>query len=784
MQFLKKITFRQKLLLAVLFPLGIACWFSIDNILTEVRDKTKLEEVSRKTTEIKLISQLIHEFQKERDYSVLYINNATYDMQVKLREQVKQSDSLIRKAKISAVNQQMDTAFFAEMTSIQKIRGAVEHFSLTYQEADEYFSEAIEKLMDRVASTAISARTEKTGDAVRAYISLVNTKESLGRMRTTVNKAFDMQIFDGLDYGKFAAQKGAFEHDLKSFLKLASPALSDNFSRDFNQGSVARMLEMTSYAFNHPNDKLYMYTADEWWFSTTNAINIIHSVEGLSISEIEKTVTEDISSANEEIEYSIALVAGAVLIVIIMVTFSVRSVNNQMRRLNIAAKKIQEGNTDIDLAVHTKDSIGNLTQSFLSLAENSKELSDIANKIGQGNYNVPVNIRGPHDVLGTAILNMQQSLKNTTSELNQLVVELKQSNQYKSEFLANMSHELRTPLNSMLILSKLLMDNREGNLSADQVDSAAVIHKSGNALLRLINDILDLSKIEAGKLDVEFEEFRLNDLLKDVEDIFKPLATEKKVALFFENKSDQKTIVSDSHRLEQIMKNIVSNAIKFTPAGGQVSVIASVQNSKVVFKVKDSGIGIPKNKQGHIFEAFKQADGSINRQYGGTGLGLSITKNLVDLLGGEISFESNEGQGTEFSVALPLELHQVTSVSLKPDEEGKKDEEWLIEEKNTLVKYSKMLRGKSIHFYSKNIMHVYRLSSLLEKYNCTLIDMSDEIEFKEKFISDKYFILLSEEENVKDLIDSNVTKVLVLNADVKYTEAILLEQIKNTIEHV
>ncbi len=788
MHFFNRINLRQKLLLATLFPLTIVCWFSIDKILAEIKEKDKLEIIGTRTHELKLISQLVHEFQKERDYSVLYINNATFEMQLKLREQVKQTDSLVRSIKIVIQREQLDTSFFPEIRAIQKVRGNVEAFVYTYEEADEYFSTYIEKMIDRIAAIATATRTEKTNDPIRAYISLINTKESLGRMRTTVNKAFDMHVFDGLDYGKFSGQKGAFESNLKSFIKLASPSLSDNFQRDFSQGSVAKMLEMTSYAFSHPTEKLFAYSSEDWWFSTTNALNIVYAVESLSLSEIDKIVNDDIKSANEAINSSIAIVVITVLIVILLVSFSIRSVDSQMRRLSLAAKKIEDGNTEIDLKVYTHDSIGDLTKAFLSLAENTNDLAEVAKKIGQGNYDVPVKIRGPHDVLGKSIVNMQESLKTATKELNDLVEELKLSNKYKSEFLANMSHELRTPLNSMLILSKLLMDNSDGNLTPDQVDSAQVIHKSGNSLLRLINDILDLSKIEAGKLEVEMAEVSVSEVLNDTQNLFKPLAAQKKITLEFQNSFTNKVFHSDKHRLGQILKNIISNAVKFTPEGGSVSVGARESGEAIAFEITDTGIGIPANKQAQVFEAFKQADGSISRQYGGTGLGLSITKNLVSLLGGEIVFKSEEGKGTSFTVLFPLELIslQENSVNEEPAVPVQKRADWIKVENEVLSPYVKMLRGRKLHFFSKDIMHVYQLNALFEKYNCNLVELSDIAELKDKTALKDFTLLMIEN---TDLLDQEsaalkaVDKSLWLDESMT-TEEELLEKIKNILAHV
>ncbi|GAB3169226.1 response regulator [Telluribacter humicola] len=239
-------------------------------------------------------------------------------------------------------------------------------------------------------------------------------------------------------------------------------------------------------------------------------------------------------------------------------------------------------------------------------------------------------------------------------EIQAKAEELAQSTRYKSEFLANMSHELRTPLNSILLLSRLLSENHDSNLTTDQIEYANVIQTSGKGLLTLIDEILDLSKIEAGKMDLEFVDVRLHDLVDELDSLFSPIARDKSIE-FNTTLDDQvpATMEIDRLRLVQILRNLVSNALKFTKKGSVHLSVTNVDNT-ILFKVKDTGIGIPKDKLKVIFEAFKQADGSTRRQYGGTGLGLSISRELARLLGGEIQVTSEVDQGSEFTLSLPL----------------------------------------------------------------------------------------------------------------------------------
>ncbi len=232
--------------------------------------------------------------------------------------------------------------------------------------------------------------------------------------------------------------------------------------------------------------------------------------------------------------------------------------------------------------------------------------------------------------------------------------ELEQASQYKSDFLANMSHELRTPLNSLLILSKLLSDNPNGNLSGEQVKFAQTIQSSGNDLLTLINDILDLSKIEAGHIEVRPESLPLQRLTGDLRQLFQPVADERGLGFEIVVAKDCPALVeTDRQRLEQILKNLLSNAFKFTEQGEVRLTVSPAGADNLAFAVTDTGIGIAREQQESIFEAFRQADGTISRRYGGTGLGLSISRELSRLLGGAITLKSTAGEGSTFTVTIP-----------------------------------------------------------------------------------------------------------------------------------
>ena len=217
-----------------------------------------------------------------------------------------------------------------------------------------------------------------------------------------------------------------------------------------------------------------------------------------------------------------------------------------------------------------------------------------------------------------------------------------------------MSHELRTPLNSSLILAKLLSDNTTGNLSAEQVRFAQTIYSAGNDLLHLINDILDISKVEAGKLELVLESLPVRRVVENLSMTFEPMAQQKQLRFTVQvDPSVPATVWTDRQRLEQILKNLLSNAVKFTDSGTVSLKVSSTPGGPVRFDIEDSGIGIPLEQQQKIFDAFHQADGTTSRRFGGTGLGLSISRDLTVLLGGELVVTSSPGNGSMFTLILP-----------------------------------------------------------------------------------------------------------------------------------
>jgi signal transduction histidine kinase/ActR/RegA family two-component response regulator/HAMP domain-containing protein len=334
-------------------------------------------------------------------------------------------------------------------------------------------------------------------------------------------------------------------------------------------------------------------------------------------------------------------------------------------------------------------------------------------------------------------------------ELEERAAQLAAASRYKSDFMANMSHELRTPLNSALVLAKLLADNLDGNLTGKQVEFAGTIHSAGSDLLQLINDILDLAKVEAGRMEPSLSDVPITSVVSYVETLCEPLAADK--ALHFTVHLDPalpEVLRTDEQRLQQVLRNLLSNALKFTDEGSVTLRIrpASAEEvgsdalraapARVAFEVEDTGIGIPADKLSVIFEAFQQADGTTSRRYGGTGLGLSISRQLTELLGGELTVRSEPGVGSVFTLYLPEFAEPVVPDSAVPPapadtpvplelvpEARSVPPLWPTEapDRGEPTRVPPRFHGEKILIVDDDLRNVFALSSLLEAHGLQVV---------------------------------------------------------------
>ncbi|HSI32163.1 MAG TPA: ATP-binding protein, partial [Tepidisphaeraceae bacterium] len=329
------------------------------------------------------------------------------------------------------------------------------------------------------------------------------------------------------------------------------------------------------------------------------------------------------------------LLAGT-LAILVFFLITTKLILQPVRVLRETAEKVSKGDLNVRSHIFTGDEFQHLSETFNVMLANLKESED--------------QLRG-----------INKSLDLKLGQLAESNVALYESNRLKSEFLANVSHELRTPMNSILGFAELLRDTAitGAGTPAEQRTGRYVtnIVTSGRNLLELINDLLDLAKIEAGRMEVRSAPLPLGDLFEGLTGILKPLSEKKQIEILSTISSDVPILYTDAAKLQQVLYNFLSNAIKFSPAGGTITLSAErVDEGHVRVSVTDRGPGIDPEKHALIFEKFRQLDGSVTREHGGTGLGLAISKELVSLLGGEIGVRSTAGEGATFWVQLPLRI--------------------------------------------------------------------------------------------------------------------------------
>ncbi len=375
-----------------------------------------------------------------------------------------------------------------------------------------------------------------------------------------------------------------------------------------------------------------------------------------------------------------------------------------------------------------------------------RDLTDGIGKVLEHAEPVKFSWKGPQELrtLSRHLTRLAETHAQNNRAMRAHAQALEESNRYKSEFLANVSHELRTPLNSILLLSKLLAYDKQGVIPSEQAKQAQIINKAGNDLMALIDNILDLSRIEARKSTLRVEQVDLSVLLAEAHTLFLPQFNDKELSLEIRIDDDAPTTIdSDREKLGQIIRNFLSNAVKFTHDGGVVVHLARNYGEQsnqypVRLSVSDSGIGIPRDKLGFVFEAFEQVDGSTSRRYGGTGLGLTISRELTKLLGGSIEVDSTEGAGTTFTLLLPIEFdHALVDASTSVSGPVKRTE---LGEENHFPEPD--FGGGNILLVDDDLPNLLALTPVLERWNLVVTAAGDGEEALEALDSDEDFDLV------------------------------------------
>lgn len=544
------------------------------------------------------------------------------------------------------------------------------------KEAEALYQETNQRI------TVIEGITKMVSEGDYTVRSTDNTDDELGRISTALNFMTNSleQTFKDLSN--------------KNWLQAGTVKLSDAIRGERILHKLAEnLIEIITGYINAPLGTVYILDRD--WnyklagcFAATNAPQSIKGGEGLSGQVIKSkmpVIIRDLPENYVQVNSSIGQ-TPPVCLVILPLVYANECIGvielGLLREPNDLEMKFLTGNLEM-LSIGVNAALDYVKlQDFLEETQaQSEELQTQHNELENLNAELEAQaqkLQASEEELRVQQEELQQTneeleersglLEEKNIEIQKKAEELELTTRYKSEFLANMSHELRTPLNSILLLSRLLAENDEKNLNSDQVEYATVIQSSGNGLLGLIDEILDLSKIEAGKMDLDYANVAIKEIAAELNGLFNPVARQKNIEFRIIIEDNIPAVIeTDKMRLEQILKNLISNALKFTSKGSVEMTVRSNPANKdsICFAIKDTGIGIPPEKQQLIFEAFQQADGSTKRKYGGTGLGLSISRELIKLLGGEISLTSVVDAGSEFTLYIPISQSAVSSESKK-----------------------------------------------------------------------------------------------------------------------
>lgn len=540
---------------------------------------------------------------------------------------------------------------------------------------------------------------------------------------------------------------------------IANSVWHFNQSRLNNEAkAIIKGLTITGISITTPNDEIVLLRGtvsniykdmDTFVFDSKNKIDVIYDNDLIthqfklideinSPDEILGVVTFYIKS-NELINIAkegvylilINVLASALILWILFIYFANKLLNKPLEIIINATKEFNEKDYH-EVAINLS-------------TEKKHELNTLANTF---------NIMGKR--INESFINMKQ----LTIIQDKQKKDLESANKYKNDFLANMSHELKTPLNSINVISSVMMKNKDLSLNEKQVKNLNIINNCGNDLLFLINDILDISKLEAGEVELDMTQVNLPKLMNEIKDMIEPQALEKEINFIFKCDDEIGDVYSDPNRIKQIVKNLLSNALKFVKKGKVSFIIENKEDTFTIF-VKDDGIGIEKNKLDHIFDRFKQADGSTTRKYGGTGLGLAISKELLDLLNGDITVTSTVNVGSTFIVSLPKNKEKINqkttnklSASNSPVQKKtyKKNDDF---DKNILILNSDPLTFMSI---------------IVELNKSNKVDQaSNTVDFIKKFKQKKYDLIIIDVHNQKqneiERIISNISTKSVIVYD-------------------
>jgi len=643
----RNLSLTAKLLLIGFIPILFLIYFSI----VIYREKSqKVELLANYIEHVKQsenTNELIAELTRERRFSYFYIINDTgYNSLLIHRHR---TDSILQLLERSNDLSLRDFPKYTFLDRLDTVRNQVDSQKITTNNIMQYYTDAIFRI-NLLASNIPANNFLKT-----AYQDLVGQEKLsemityLGIIRTNVfNVLLTRKYMKETLFGTLGVYK-VFNTYETEFLLKASPAsknIYENQKKGSGYGEVLNYLGKLFSTFNFDST----YTAAQFWKVSTEAMIILRNQQRALWNSADTQMQQIYNDENNAKKEAISFMLFAILLVVAFVAYLVIHIHNLLGEIKVAAARISKGGTDLRLNNMPKGIIANLAKSIIDIDKNNLALAQAANQIGKGNFEVNVKPRSEEDLLGISIKKMRDSLNEFSAQKDKIQRETEDLVYRRDEFFSIASHELKTPVTSLKAYTQLLLMDSEGFKDRQHKMMLERMDIQINKLTLLINDLLDISKIENGQLVLNKETFVLNDLILEIISEMQPIAINQEI--IFKNE-EAISIYADRERINQVITNFINNATKYASGSKKIIVSLEKKNEKVTCMVQDFGKGINTVEFDKIFERFYRVSGPNLNTYPGLGLGLFICKEVIEKHGGKIGLSSEIGKGTTFYFELP-----------------------------------------------------------------------------------------------------------------------------------
>ena len=650
LKILSRLPLSIKLLLICLIPISLSIYFSV-LIYHQKSERIMLVETAiDRIHESANVQELILALAYERRYSFNYLQKK--ERLKKLNDQRKVTDSIIGILKLSnpRLKNFTDYTFLNQLDSVRS--GIVNDSNFSVRSAISYYTAAITRInmMDEPFPLGDLFLRENFQDLISQNI-ITNMLALMSTVRT--------QIYTELDSHGFVSKNSVVASDYYNMFKTYEKELALNSTSEtikiYDSISALpdymHMISSLDNIFSKSFERDSTYTADQWWEITTNALGSLRTAQKELYNKSEQQLISLYKYEKSDQKKTMIFLIFSIILVIIIIVYFAAGILKELKHLEYAAYKISKGSTGIVLDTNPSGLLGNLARSILQIEKNNLVLSNAANEIGKGNFDVQVNPRSKNDQLGHSLAKMRDDLKEFNSQKDLIQKETLQLVKNRDEFFSMTSHELKTPVTSLKAYTQLLlMDGYEFG----PAKSKAMLDKMDqqiNKLVTLINDLLDTSRLQYGELEYSKEPLKLNSLVIDVIQEVKLSNPEHKIIL---QKNVNGTVFGNSDRLRQVINNLLSNAIKYAPDSRDIIIRLEKTENKMVFSIKDFGYGVKEDDIPFIFDRFYRVSDNNLNTYPGLGVGLYISNEFIKRHGGRMWLESEYQKGTTFYFELPL----------------------------------------------------------------------------------------------------------------------------------